>query len=47
MYASYDEAVSLTVRETRRHEPDPALSDTYRLAYETYRQLYDHLAVMM
>ena len=47
MYASYDEAVSLTVRETRRHEPDRALSDTYRLAYETYRQLYDHLAVMM
>ena len=47
MYSSYEEAVSLTVRETRRHEPDPSVREAYDHAYSTYRQLYEHLQDMM
>jgi len=46
-YSSYEEAVSLTVRERREHEPDPANRDVYDREYESYLQLYEHLKDMM
>ena len=42
-----DEAVSLTVKETRRHEPNPANKNIYDQAYQTYIELYKSLAHMM
>ena len=46
-YQDYDEAVSLTVREMRRHEPDPANKEVYDQGYRTYRRLYESLEDMM
>ena len=47
MYASYEEAVRLTVRETRRHEPDPSKKAVYDKNYETYLALYTSLKDLM
>ena len=46
-YASYDEAVSLTVHETRRHQPDPDKKQAYDKNYEIYRKLYPALEQLM
>ena len=46
-YKDYDEAVSLTVKETRRHEPDPENKVIYDQTYQTYLELYKSLAHMM
>lgn len=46
-YESYEEAVSLTVRETRRHAPDPENQAAYDKAYRQYRRLYESLKDMM
>ena len=43
LYASYEEAVALTVRETRRHEPNPEQKEAYDRAYAIYRGLYADL----
>ena len=46
-YKDYDEAVSLTVKETRRHEPDPENKVVYDQTYQTYLEIYKSLAHMM
>ena len=47
LYKDYDEAVALTVKETRRHEPDPANKKVYDETYRTYLELYKSLKHMM
>ena len=47
LYKDYDEAVSLTVKETRRHEPDPANKKVYDETYRIYLELYKSLKHMM
>lgn len=47
MYRDFDEAVRLTVREKRRHEPDPAASGRYAEDYQTYIELYEQLKGIM
>ena len=47
LYKDYDEAVSLTVKETRHHEPDPENKEIYDKTYTTYLELYKSLAHMM
>ena len=47
LYKDYDEAVSITVTETRRHEPNPENKEVYDKTYETYLELYKSLAHMM
>lgn len=46
-YKDYEEAVSLTVKETRRHKPDPKNKAVYDKAFETYMELYKSLANIM
>ncbi len=45
-YKDYEEAVHLTVRETRRHEPDPEKAEVYERMYRTYRDLYGALKAL-
>ena len=47
MYASYDEAVALTVRETASYKPNPDNREIYDQAYQTYRDLYMDLKDLM
>ena len=47
MYRDYDEAISLTVKETRRHKPDLSNREVYDKTYETYLNLYKSLESMM
>ena len=46
-YKDYEEAVSMTVKETRRHEPDLSNKEIYDKTYCTYRNLYESLKNMM
>lgn len=46
-YHDYEEAVRLTVSETRRHEPDEANRKVYDKTYETYLKLYYALEPLM
>lgn len=46
-YKDYEEAVSLTVHETRRHEPNPENNEVYKKTYETYLDLYKALEPLM
>lgn len=46
-YSSYDEAVSLTVHETRHHQPDSKKKQAYDKNYEIYRKLYPALKQLM
>ena len=46
-YHDYEEAVSLTVHDTRRHEPDPGNAAVYQKNYETYLELYRDLEGLM
>jgi xylulokinase len=43
VYGGFGEAVRLTSRELRRHEPDPALGDVYARGYAGYLELYRRL----
>lgn len=47
MYADFDEAVALTVKNRRYHVPDPENQKIYQRSYETYRKLYENLKEMM
>ncbi len=46
-YSSYQEAVELTVYETRRHEPNQENHKIYQKNYETYLELYRALKGLM
>ena len=46
-YKDYEEAVALTVRDTRRHEPNLKNHKTYQKVYENYLKLYECLKPMM
>ena len=46
-YKDYEEAVKLTVSETRKHEPNEANRAVYDKTYETYLKLYESLKPMM
>lgn len=46
-YESYEEAVALTVKETRRHIPNPENKEVYEKNYETYLKLYESLEHLM
>lgn len=46
-YKDYEEAVALTVKETRRHEPDKNNKEIYDHTYNVYLMLYDCLKDMM
>ena len=46
-YKDYDEAVRLTVRETRRHTPNPGNKEIYDRAYAMYRSVYENLKPVM
>lgn len=46
-YRDYDEAVSLTVRDTRFHEPNTENAAVYEKTYETYRKIYENLKGLM
>ncbi len=43
MYKDYEEAVGLTVKQTRSHEPDHTVKEAYDRGYEAYRALYETL----
>ena len=47
MYQSYEEAVALTVKETRKHQPDPRTKEIYDQAFEKYKELYGALEPLM
>ena len=47
IYRDYEEAVHLTVKVKRRHDPDPAVKETYDRVYERYLELYESLKGMM
>lgn len=46
-YRDYEEAVTLTVRETRRHVPCPDNHMVYNKVYDTYLKLYQALETLM
>lgn len=46
-YRDYEEAVALTVKETRSHTPNPENGPVYDRTYETYLKLYENLKSMM
>ena len=47
IYKDYEEAITLTVRQTRRHDPDPEKKAFYDRAYARYRGLYENLKDFM
>ena len=47
LYKDYDEAVTLTVKETRKHEPNPDNKAIYDQTYTTYLELYKSLVHLM
>lgn len=47
MYRDYEEAVELTVKETRFHEPNPENREIYEKNYQTYLELYSSLKSVM
>lgn len=46
-YESYEEAVKLTVSDTRSHEPDASVTAVYDEAYGKYLKLYESLEGLM
>ena len=46
-YKDYEEAVSLTVKTTREHQPNPENKAVYDRNYQTYLKLYDSLKDLM
>lgn len=47
MYKDFEEAVKLTVKEKRRHEPDPEHRAVYERNYQIYLELYEQLKSTM
>ena len=47
IYRDFKDAVSKTVRITRKHEPNPENSQAYQRAYETFIGLYEKLEPFM
>ncbi|MCQ2428176.1 MAG: FGGY-family carbohydrate kinase [Clostridia bacterium] len=47
VYSDFDDAVSRTVKEKRRHEPTPGMKEVYAANYEKYLKLYDSLKELM
>lgn len=47
MYRDYEEAVAVTVKETRRHEPDREKAGIYEENYRIYLELYRSLKHVM
>ena len=47
MYGSFEEAVGLTVKEKRRHEPNPEHREVYERNYQIYLELYGQLKGIM
>ncbi|MFV0361983.1 MAG: xylulokinase [Suipraeoptans sp.] len=47
LYDSFEEAVGLTVKETRVHEPDRVLYELYETNYKKYRDIYECLKPIM
>lgn len=47
MYRDYEEAVELTVKETRFHEPNPENREIYEKNYQTYLEVYSSLKSVM
>ena len=46
-YKDYEEAVSITVKTTREHQPNPENKAVYDRNYQTYLKLYDSLKDLM
>ena len=46
-YESYEEAVALTVKETRHHQPNEKNKEVYDKTYDTYLKLYRSLEDLM
>lgn len=46
MYESFEEAVALTVRVEREHQPDEANRAVYEENYGIYRKLYENLKLL-
>lgn len=46
-YKDYEEAVSLTVKTTREHQPDPGNKEVYDQNYQTYLKVYESLKNLM
>jgi xylulokinase len=47
VYNTFDEAVSVFVKENAQYEPIPGNKDIYERGYETYRALYEQLRPVM
>lgn len=47
IYDSFEDAVSQTVKITRRHEPDVEKHEKYKANYKTYLALYENLKELM
>lgn len=47
MYRDFEEAVALTVKVTRIHEPDMEVHESYGKFYEMYLELYENLKEFM
>lgn len=47
IYDSFEDAVSQTVKITRRHEPDMEKHEKYKVNYKTYLALYENLKELM
>lgn len=47
IYDSFEDAVSQTVKVTRRHEPDVEKHEKYKANYKTYLALYENLKELM
>ena len=47
MYADFEEAVRMTVRDQRSHEPDQEKRAVYDENYDTYIELYQQLKGIM
>ena len=47
MYDSFEEAVELTVKKTRHHEPNMENHELYKKNYEIYLELYNKLKETM
>lgn len=47
LYKDFEEAVRMTVKVTRRHEPDMENHNLYQKNYETYLALYQNLKELM
>ena len=46
-YKDYEEAVSLTVKTTREHHPNPENREVYDQNYQTYLKVYESLKNLM